>query len=117
MSKQVEIKIGSFEDAAKGFVEAWQKAEQGKPARHRDILMFDNIETLLKTLTPNRFNVLKYIHSHGHLSIRHVSKQLKREYANVYRDVQTLYDTGLLLKDEDKKFYAPWGTLKAELQI
>ena len=117
MSKKVEIKIGTEEDFAEEVVSAWEKAEKGELKEPREVLMFEDMETLLKVLTPRRYQILQFIRDHGHLTIRQVSKDLERDYGNVNRDVHVLADAGLLLQDKDKKYFMPWKKVKAEMSF
>ena len=51
MKKQIRIGVGDATTTAKGFIDAWKKAEQGEEMRAEHRLYFENLETLLKTLT------------------------------------------------------------------
>ena len=61
MKKQITIGIGDAATTAKEFIEAWKHAERGDTVQEKHRLCFENLEVLLKTLTPGRWALLKKI--------------------------------------------------------
>jgi hypothetical protein len=55
MKKSIKIEVGDAASTAKGFIDAWHRAEIGEGGKTEHLLMFENLETLLKTLTPGRW--------------------------------------------------------------
>ncbi len=54
MKRVIKAKVGSKEQAAQEFIEAWHDLETGDKEVSDDRLYFESAETLLKTLTPKR---------------------------------------------------------------
>ena len=96
MKEKLEVHVGgALEDTGRRFIDAWHRLENGKRVRERH-LSFESLEGLLSLLTPKRWELLKYVHSHPVRSIRALSQQLKRDYRRVHDDVDALATAGLL---------------------
>ena len=118
MSNKVLVGIKGNEESAQEFVEAWKRTERGEsPEEPIHRLYFDDMETLLKTLTPRRYALLKTLHKTGASSIRALSKVMERDYKNIYQDVQTLDHAGLVVKGKDGRFSAPWKSIVSEFPL
>ena len=83
------------EDAARGFADAWHRAERGESFRERH-LAFESWAALARVLTGKRMELLRHVRRHQVASIRALAKALGRDYSNVHADVQALTATGLL---------------------
>lgn len=116
MTKSIKIEVGDSSETAKEFIDAWKRAERGDRvvAQHR--LQFENLETLLKTLTPGRWVLLKVLHQQGSTSIRALANLLNRDYKNVYQDVKRLEQIGLIKRVEGK-ITVPWDIVEARLNL
>ena len=94
-----DVKItvgGAMEDeAARRFVDAWHRAENGEAFRERHIA-FESWDALARILTGKRMELLRHVHRHKVASVRALAKALGRDYSNVHADVQALSDAGLL---------------------
>ncbi len=91
MNDKIKIGIGDEQETAQEFVEVWQRAEQREvPETPVEHLYFPDLETLLRTLTPQRMALLKTLHAIGPVSVRALSKELGRDYKNVHTDIQIL---------------------------
>jgi predicted transcriptional regulator len=86
MKKRIEIGIGDSTRSAQGFIEAWRRAETGKRAEAENRLVFENLETLLRTLTQGRWVLLKTLRTKGPMSVRSLSNELGRDYKNVHTE-------------------------------
>lgn len=51
MKKQIQIGVGDAVGTAKGFIDAWQRAERDEKVEAKHRLYFENLEILLKTLS------------------------------------------------------------------
>jgi predicted transcriptional regulator len=93
----VKITVGGAfeEEAARGFVDAWHRAERGEVFRERR-LAFESWDALTRVLTNKRMDLLRYVHRHDVKSVRALAKALGRDYSNVHADVQALMAAGLL---------------------
>jgi predicted transcriptional regulator len=99
MMNKINITVGGNfeEEATKGFIDAWHRAERGENFSERH-LAFESWETLARILTGKRVELLSYIRRHQVPSIRALAQALDRDYSNVHADVTALVGAGLLEK-------------------
>jgi len=117
MKKTISIKVGSVEESLAKFKEAWIQAEKGKLKKKPiEILHFENMFLLLKTLSPRRLELMQQLHMQGLSSIRALAKLLNRDYRNVYDDIKALDKIGLVV-NEAGKYYVPWDSIKTEIPM
>jgi predicted transcriptional regulator len=118
VNKNISVEIRGEEESAQEFVNAWQRAEAGKPVEEPvDRLYFQDLGALLQVLTPRRLELLKKLHEDGSESVRALARKLSRDYKNVYNDVQALERVGLILRTADKLLSAPWEKVVAEIRL
>jgi len=117
MKKEIQIGIGDSLNTAKGFVDAWKRAERGEKVETEERLCFENLETLLKTLTSGRWVLLKTLRTNGPMSVRSLANELSRDYKNVHTDVRRLEGIGLIDRTDDDKIEVPWDILEAKLRL
>jgi len=115
--KKVRIWIGDSTTTARGFVEAWKRAERTERMETEQRVDFENLETLLRTLTKGRWVLLRTLRSSGPMSVRALSNELGRDYKNVYTDVQRLEQVGLIDRNKDGKAKVPWDIVEARLRL
>jgi predicted transcriptional regulator len=87
------------------------------PEQAVERLYFDNLPSLLKHLTPKRFELLAELRRMGHSSINSLAKHLHRQYRNVFEDVKTMERLGLVEKDTSGHFYVPWDEIDASFRL
>ena len=103
--------------SAQEFINAWHRAEKGEaPEEPVNRVYFQNLETLLKILTPKRLELLKTIHHKGDMSIRSIAAYLKRDYKNVYQDVKSLETVGLVITAKNG-LSVPWERIVADIRL
>lgn len=117
MKKQIRIGVGDAESTASGFVEAWKQAEKGEVLEVDQRLYFENLETLLKNLSPGRWILLRRLRKTGPMSVRTLAKQLERDYKNVHTDVNRLELIGLIARTKDNRIEVPWDIVEARLML
>ena len=117
MKKKIQIGIGDATNTARGFIEAWKRAERREKIEIEDRIHFENLEILLKTLTQGRWVLLKTLRSTGPLSVRALSKKLGRDYKNVHTDVRRLEQIGLIDRTKDENVRVPWDIVEAKLRL
>ena len=117
MKKEIQIGIDDSSKTAKGFIDVWKRAERGEKVEAEERLYFENLETLLKTLTPGRWVLLKTLRTNGAMSVRSLANKLGRDYKNVHTDVRRLESVGLINRTEDDKIEVPWDILQARLRL
>jgi len=120
MTKTLELQIDSDDQKGlKDFVKVFNQAQSNQTVEHTVRLTFQNLESLLKALTPKRFELLKTLAKEAEgISIRRLSKLLKRDYKNVHNDVSQLDLIGLIAKKEDTGLiYTPYESLDAHFNL
>jgi predicted transcriptional regulator len=117
MKKQITIGVGDAATTAKEFIDAWKLAEHGEMVQEKNRLHFENLEMLLKTLTPGRWVLLKKLHAIGPMSIRALATDLGRDYKNVHTDVRRLENTGLITRTKNDQIKVPWDIVEARLLL
>ena len=117
MKKQIQIGVGDATMTAKGFVDAWKRAESGQKIEVRQRLCFENLEILLKTLTSQRWVLLRTLRTGGPMSVRALANKLRRDYKNVHTDVRRLEQVGLIGRTKDDKIEVPWDIVEARLRL
>jgi len=117
MKKQIRIGVGDAASTATNFVDAWKRAESGEELQIDQRLYFENLETLLKTLSPGRWVLLRKLRTSGPMSVRALAKELERDYKNVHTDVHRLELTGLISRTKDNKIEVPWDIVEAKLRL
>ncbi|WP_295431209.1 hypothetical protein [uncultured Thiodictyon sp.] len=111
----LNLHVSDEADMAQRFVSAWKRAEQGESVDERH-LTFLTLETLLCALTPQRLELLRYVHRHGTDSVAALARELGRDSKRVHEDVAMLEANGLILR-EDGHLTAPWERLAADLML
>jgi predicted transcriptional regulator len=117
MKRQITIGVGDAATTAKGFIDAWKLAERGETVQEKNRLYFENLEVLLKALTPGRWALLKKLHANGPLSIGALAIDLGRDYKNVHTDVRHLENVGLIGRTKDDRIKVPWDIVEARLLL
>ncbi|HEV2956946.1 MAG TPA: hypothetical protein VGX95_12570 [Xanthobacteraceae bacterium] len=113
----VKITVGGAmeEEATRGFVDAWHRAERGERFRERR-LAFESWDALVRVLTSKRMDLLRYVHRHDVKSVRALAKALGRDYSNVHADVQALMAAGLL-DSGDGGLRADYDTIETKIAV
>ena len=88
-----------------------------RPEKPSVRLCFDDLPTLLRYLTPKRFELLVALRASGHSSISALAKALQRQYRNVFDDVKSLERLGLVSKDASGHFFVAWDEIDATFRL
>jgi predicted transcriptional regulator len=103
MTKTVHVHVGeTLESAGQRFLDGWHRAERGEltPENAELHVGFESWETLVRTLSPKRLELLRHVHQHPAKSIRALAQALGRDYRRVHEDVEALEAAGLLDRDK-----------------
>jgi predicted transcriptional regulator len=118
MTTTLKIAVGDDRQGQRGFVEAWHAAESGSAtAAPVEALVFEDLETLLRYLTPGRWRLLKALRASGPSSVRAIAKAAARDYKSVHTDVRILESIGLVERTDDNRVVVPWDAITAELRL
>ena len=77
---------------------------------------FPDLRSMLNALSPKRLELLRDVHRRPARSVRELADRLGRDYKRVHEDVETLSESGLLLKDEGT-VSAPYDAITAEMRL
>lgn len=94
MPHKLTLTVSTLEDAGRRFIEAWHRAERGE-GEPETILSFECWDTLVRTLTPKRLDLLR----HPAASVAELARALGRDYKRVHEDVERLTAVGLVERD------------------
>jgi predicted transcriptional regulator len=117
MPRRLEIRVGAAADALDRFEAAWNRVQEGRAVRPLDILSFENLPVLLKTLSPARWALLEKLRKEGPLSIYELARRLERDYKNVHTDVTQLAAIRLIQRSEQGQVAVAWDLLRAEFRL
>jgi predicted transcriptional regulator len=118
MKHRLEIGIGGARETAQGFVETWKKVAKGKsPAEPEEQLYFEDLNVLLKVLSPQRWLLLRTLKKKGPSSIKALAKALDRDYKTVYTNTRLLESAGLVVRTDRNQVMVPWTTVIAEVRL
>lgn len=95
----VKLHVGTAEDMAKRFAEAWHKAEQGQDVQESHLTFLD-LDSLLAALTNKRMELLRHLHQQPARSVAALARGLGRDYKRVHEDVDALAQLGLIERDK-----------------
>jgi len=105
MLKTKEIKIKPIKTALQEVVDTVNRAIAGEKVKPLCDTVIDSPELLAKVITPKRYEMLKAIKKKKPASIHDLARILKRDYKNVYTEIQFLNQLGLveIIKKRNKK--------------
>jgi predicted transcriptional regulator len=104
MTKRVQVHVGDTLDSiGQRVINAWHRAERGElTGENAEIHVgFETWDTMVRTLSPKRLELLRHIHQHPAKNIRSLASALGRDYRRVHEDVEALEVAGLLERDKD----------------
>lgn len=116
--RKINVTIRSTASVIKEVLNTCRTAEKGLPVPEAEReLTFNDAATMLSTLSEKRLELLRFMHDKAPVTIKELSRQLKRNYSNIHEDVQLLIRLGLLETDKDKKVFVPWDELNISLSL
>lgn len=114
----VRLAINGERESAQAFVKAWKQAarrlHKGAPVAR---IYFLDIDTMLRTLTNRRMDLLHSLRLCGPMTVRALSQLLKRDHKNALADVKALKNAGLIETDEDGKVLVLWDRIATEIPL
>ena len=113
----IHVGLDLLDGMGRHFIDTWRRAEQGETVEPYYSVDFEDLGTLLATLTPKRWALLRYLRQHGPLSIYALAKALQRDYKRVHSDVRLLTELMLIEKDENGKVFVPWDEIEAHIRL
>jgi predicted transcriptional regulator len=104
MTKTVHVHVTeTLEASTQRFLDGWRRAERGElTAQNAELhIGFPNWETMVRTLSPKRLELLRHLHRNPARNIRALATALGRDYRRVHEDVEALETAGLLKRDKE----------------
>lgn len=117
INTKIKVGISDEKEMNQEFISVWKKAEKGKIKAPQERLYFLDANTLLRILSNQRLALLHVLRHYGTMSIRLLSKELRRNYKNVYGDVQLLLQAGLIQKRKAQEIFVPWDKIQTEINL
>ena len=111
MMRKVTIQVEAIETGLERFTIAWKTGK-----RQREFIAFETIEEMLKTLTANRWVLLRVLQAEGPMSVRVLARQVRRDIKNVHTDVVVLKAVGLV-EDHEQGIWVPYTEIEAYLRL
>lgn len=115
-TNQIDLHIGDLAEMGDRFKVAWRAAEANEDIQ-RDHVTFLSLEAFVSALSPKRLELIRYLHANGPMSVRALSKALKRDYKSVHSDAAILTRAGLIERSSKDLVCAPWDRVVSELSF
>ena len=111
--KTVILDVRTPAETMSGFTRAWKSGRSEKAAR----ISFASHEDLWRTLTANRWALLKALTGAGPLGVRELARRVKRDVKGVHTDVQALVLCGVIDKTADGKLVFPYDAVHVNFML
>ncbi|MGI8739082.1 MAG: winged helix-turn-helix transcriptional regulator [Gammaproteobacteria bacterium] len=109
--RTVIVKVDSLSQGLQRFKRAWKT---GSP--QGEYVTFDSLETLLKTLTSRRWELIRVLQEGGRMSLRELARRLGRDVKRVHEDIHKLIEVGLV-EQGNAGVYVPYDEIRAEFNL
>lgn len=118
MNRDFKVKIETEEKFFADLIAQAEKIDHGIiPEKTIERVSFSDLETFYRYCTPKRLQLLQELHKIGCVSINALAKHLHRHYKNVFSDVKTLENAGLLEKTDKGLYCVPWDEFTATVKL
>jgi len=94
--KVLTIKVEEPKNVVTKLLKTLEETNFGGTLKGEQTLTFPSVEKLFKILTPARWEIVKALQTLEFNSIRDLAKFLRRDYSNVWKDIQILNDLGIV---------------------
>lgn len=111
------INVLNPEQAMQQMLADARQLDQGKTLTEPNKLVFNDLEQLLSSLTPKRWELTTRLAQEGTTSIKKLAELLQRDYSNVHSDVKRLQENGLIEQAESGGIYVPWDDLDIKVSL
>jgi len=79
------------------FTKMWETIDTGKKnIQPKNVMVVNKVKTIYRVASPARLDLLTCVAKNQPLNIQELSQLLHRDYANVWRDTQTLASLGVI---------------------
>ena len=109
--KTVTIEVSTPEKTRERLLAAFDGKAQG------NYISFPDTESLWKTFTPKRWQVIQEMTGAGAIAIRELARRLERDVRAVHSDVHALLNCGVLDKTNDGKIEFPYDAVHVDFMV
>jgi predicted transcriptional regulator len=114
----LHVKVGEpLESNLARAVQTMEALQGGKAPKPYFGAGFSDMGQLLAIFTPRRWGLLGVLRKDGPMRIAELARRLKRDYKNVYGDVEKLMEWGVLEKDEKGRVAAPYSEIIVDVRL
>jgi len=107
----VTIEVSTAEKTRERLLSAFDGQEQGS------YISFPDTESLWKTFTPKRWQVIQEMTGAGAMAIRELARRLGRDVRAVHSDVHALLKCGVLDKTNDGTIEFPYDAVHVDFMV
>lgn len=109
--RTVTLGVSSVEETKKQLSAAFRGETAG------EFISFATVDLLWKVLTTRRWNILQAMAGQGEMTIREISRRVKRDVKAVHGDVQTLLQAGVLDRAESGRVTFPYDAVRVDFTL
>jgi len=114
----LHVKVGEpLESNLSRAVQTMEALQSGNTPKPYFGVGFSDMGQLLAIFTPRRWGLLGVLRKDGPMSIAELARRLKRDYKNVYGDVEKLIEWGAVEKDEKGRVVAPYSEIIVDVRL
>lgn len=107
-TRKVTIRVENLDSGLERFRKTWKTGQaQG------EFITFDSVETLFKTLSGKRWELVSVLQRSGPMSLRALARELGRDVKNVHTDVRALKEVGLVEDHAKGGVWVPYTEIEA----
>lgn len=110
--KTVILEIRKFDDILDDVAIACKLGKSTSPR-----ISFETVESLWKTISPKKMEILRSMAGAGALGVREVSRRVARDVRAVHRDLQALIMAGIVQKTADGKLVFPYDEIHVDFTL
>lgn len=114
----LRVTIGrSLREIAAEVADAVHRVERGEAVEAESSINFADWDTLARTLTSKRLELLRHLHRNPTASVRALAIALGRDYKNVHADVQALTNAGLIERSQAGDLRAEYDGIQTRIAM
>ncbi len=114
----LNLKVGEpLEVELRHAADTMKALERGETPEPYFSVGFNDVSQLFSVFTPRRWDLLAVLRESGPVSIAELSRLAKRDYKNVYQDVEKLSEWLAVEKDEKGRVFAPYSEIRVDVRL
>jgi predicted transcriptional regulator len=114
----LNLKVGEpLEAELERATSAMEALERGEKPTPYFSVSFNDVSQLFSVFTPRRWDLLATLRESGPVNIAELARLAKRDYKNVYHDVERLVEWLAVEKDEKGRVFAPYSEILVDVRL